>query len=124
MTVSCACPPALRRSRLAHAFARLLDDQSRWVRMSAFQTLGPFISTFADPSVIGLSYNQMGELVVINPEGAEFKINTPGIIETRMRAEENLPDDSFFYRMVFGEDPPQERSHRERLVVYFVIQMC
>lgn len=76
MTVSCACPPIARRTRLAQAFAPLLDDQSRWVRMSAFQTLGPFISTFADPSVIGLSYNQMGELVLINPEGAEFRVNS------------------------------------------------
>ncbi|RUS92186.1 hypothetical protein EGW08_000039, partial [Elysia chlorotica] len=48
MTVSCACSLEIRRNELANLFVNLLCDQSRWVRMSAFQQLGPFISTFAD----------------------------------------------------------------------------
>lgn len=86
MTVSCACSPTSRRAQLAQAFARLLDDQSRWVRMSAFQTLGPFISTFADPSIIGLTYNQLGELVLINPEGTEFRVNSPAFTDANLKA--------------------------------------
>ncbi|GLV33903.1 Protein phosphatase 2A at 29B [Carabus blaptoides fortunei] len=86
MTVSCACSPESRRNTLAPAFARLLQDQSRWVRMSAFQTLGPFISTFADPSIIGLAYNQMGELVLINPAGTEFRINSPAFTDANLKA--------------------------------------
>jgi serine/threonine-protein phosphatase 4 regulatory subunit 1 len=51
----------------------LLDDPSRWVRMSAYKTLGPFISTFAYPSITRLSYNQNGELVILGPDGFEFR---------------------------------------------------
>ncbi|XP_044734109.1 serine/threonine-protein phosphatase 4 regulatory subunit 1-like isoform X2 [Chrysoperla carnea] len=75
MSVSCACPPHLRRTALAPAFERLLDDTSRWVRISAFQNLGPFISTFANPRITGLAYSQTGELVIINPKGTEFREN-------------------------------------------------
>jgi hypothetical protein len=35
--------------------------------------LGPFISTFADPSITRLSYNQNGELVILGPDGFEFR---------------------------------------------------
>ncbi|XP_070575375.1 serine/threonine-protein phosphatase 4 regulatory subunit 1-like isoform X3 [Ptychodera flava] len=47
-----------RKEDLAPVFVRLLCDQSRWVRMAAFQALGPFISTFADPGRTGLALNQ------------------------------------------------------------------
>ncbi|PIK63051.1 putative serine/threonine-protein phosphatase 4 regulatory subunit 1 [Apostichopus japonicus] len=62
MTVSCAVSSVVRRDRLSPLFVQLLCDQSRWVRMAAFQNLGPFISTFADPSISGvqLVYNQDG----------------------------------------------------------------
>lgn len=73
MSVSCACRLEIRKAVLAPVFASLLSDVSRWVRMSAFQTLGPFITTFAEPSITGLAYNQQGELVLMNPEGFEFK---------------------------------------------------
>lgn len=36
--------------------------------MSAFQALGGFISTFADPSVTGLYFSEDGTLVATNPE--------------------------------------------------------
>jgi hypothetical protein len=41
--------------------------------MSAYKTLGPFISTFAYPSITRLSYNQNGELVILGPDGFEFR---------------------------------------------------
>lgn len=73
MSVSCACSPILRRSTLAPVFLKLLQDETRWVRMAAFHSLGPFISTFADPTVTSLAYNNIGELVLVNADGNEFK---------------------------------------------------
>ncbi|XP_045105779.1 LOW QUALITY PROTEIN: serine/threonine-protein phosphatase 4 regulatory subunit 1-like [Portunus trituberculatus] len=68
MSVSCACSLATRKDRLSPVFVSLLTDQSRWVRVAAFQNLGPFISTFADPSVTGLHYNEEGVLVIGTPQ--------------------------------------------------------
>ncbi|XP_005112857.1 serine/threonine-protein phosphatase 4 regulatory subunit 1 isoform X2 [Aplysia californica] len=62
MTVSCACSLEVRRNKLANLFVNLLCDQSRWVRMSAFQQLGPFISTFADVERTGMCVNEDGNL--------------------------------------------------------------
>ena len=39
--------------------------------MAAFQCLGSFISTFADPSVTGLYFDDEGVLTVGNPD--DFK---------------------------------------------------
>jgi hypothetical protein len=36
--------------------------------MAAFQALGGFISTFADPNVTGLFFNEEGVLMVGTPE--------------------------------------------------------
>lgn len=62
MTVSWAVSGSVRKERLSPLFVQLLCDQSRWVRMAAFQNLGPFISTFADPSISGVQ-------LVYNPDG-------------------------------------------------------
>lgn len=72
MFLSTVCSPEVRRTTLAPAFAELLQDTCRWVQMSAFQTLGPFISTFADPPITSTAYNNMGELVFVNKDGNEF----------------------------------------------------
>ncbi|XP_068082283.1 serine/threonine-protein phosphatase 4 regulatory subunit 1 isoform X2 [Anabrus simplex] len=76
VSVSCACSLSVRKNTLAPVFANLLVDQSRWVRMSAFKALGPFISTFADLSVTGLGYNQHGDLVLMNPEKLECRLGS------------------------------------------------
>merc|ERR1712024_340842 len=68
MPVSCVCSPSVRQSELSPLFVNLLRDQSRWVRMAAFQALGPFISTFADPAITALLQNQNGEIVITDPE--------------------------------------------------------
>ena len=85
MPVSCVCSPAVRsvtnyihrlhfifslyrQSELSPLFINLLKDQSRWVRMAAFQALGPFISTFADPLITALLHNQNGEIVITDPD--------------------------------------------------------
>lgn len=50
MAVASVCSVEVRRNTLASLFVSLLCDRSRWVRMSAFQQLGPFISTFSSPN--------------------------------------------------------------------------
>lgn len=73
MSVSSACSLNVRRTILAPVFLKLLQDETRWVRMEAFHLLGPFISTFANPTVTSIAYNNIGELVLVNAEGNEFK---------------------------------------------------
>ena len=68
MPVSCVCSPSVRQTELSPLFLNLLKDQSRWVRMAAFQGLGPFISTFADPLITALLQNQNGEIVITDPD--------------------------------------------------------
>lgn len=68
MPVSCVCSSAVRQQELSPLFINLLRDQSRWVRMAAFQALGPFISTFADPSITALLHNDNGEIVITEPD--------------------------------------------------------
>jgi len=71
MEVSNSLSPDARRSDLAQLYVGLLCDQSRWVRMSAFQALGPFISTFANPNMTGLYFDQDGILRVQQPPPSE-----------------------------------------------------
>jgi len=68
MPVSCVCSPTVRQTELSPLFINLLRDQSRWVRMAAFQALGPFISTFADPAITALLHNENGEIVITDPD--------------------------------------------------------
>merc|ERR1712223_500190 len=68
MPVSCVCSPSVRQSELSPLFINLLRDQSRWVRMAAFQALGPFISTFADSTITALLHNDNGEIVITDAE--------------------------------------------------------
>lgn len=68
MPVSCVCTLATRRNSLAPLFLSLLDDQSRWVRIAAYQALGPFISTFANPARTGLYCSEDGVVSVRTPE--------------------------------------------------------
>ncbi|XP_073976226.1 serine/threonine-protein phosphatase 4 regulatory subunit 1-like isoform X3 [Rhodnius prolixus] len=76
MSVSCTVTLHTRRTQLAPVFARLLSDSTRWVQMAAFQSLGPFITTFAEPSITMLGYNHQGELVLKHPDGFEFRLNS------------------------------------------------
>nr|XP_054111470.1 putative serine/threonine-protein phosphatase 4 regulatory subunit 1-like isoform X2 [Callithrix jacchus] len=52
--VSRSSSPEVRRTRLSLLFIRLVSDPCRWVHQAAFQSLGPFICTFANPSRAGL----------------------------------------------------------------------
>merc|ERR1719411_1143761 len=68
MPVSCVCSPSVRKTELSPVFVNLLKDQSRWVRMTAYQALGPFISTFADSNITTLLHNDNGEIVITDRE--------------------------------------------------------
>ncbi|XP_077634231.1 serine/threonine-protein phosphatase 4 regulatory subunit 1 isoform X2 [Crocuta crocuta] len=58
MAVSCATCQETRRTKLSALFINLISDPSRWVRQAAFQSLGPFISTFANPSSSGQYFKE------------------------------------------------------------------
>ncbi|XP_006891496.1 PREDICTED: serine/threonine-protein phosphatase 4 regulatory subunit 1-like [Elephantulus edwardii] len=58
MAVSCATCQEIRRTKLSALFINLISDPSRWVRQAAFQSLGPFISTFANPSNSGQYFKE------------------------------------------------------------------
>lgn len=73
MYVSCCCPAKSRNELLAPVFIKLLQDDCRWVRIAAYQALGPFISTFANPVLTKLAYNDNGDLVLVNNSGDEFR---------------------------------------------------
>ncbi|XP_055508001.1 serine/threonine-protein phosphatase 4 regulatory subunit 1 [Leucoraja erinacea] len=64
MAVSCSVSPEVRRTKLSPLFINLISDPSRWVRQAAFQSLGPFISTFANPSSAGLYIKEDGTLSI------------------------------------------------------------
>ncbi|XP_053994161.1 serine/threonine-protein phosphatase 4 regulatory subunit 1-like isoform X2 [Hylaeus anthracinus] len=69
------CCTSLVHCRLvcAELLATHLIDESRWVRMSAFQILGPFISTFAK-QFTEVTYNEHGELVFTSQQDSRFSI--------------------------------------------------
>lgn len=106
MSVSCACTLQRRKTVLAPMFVSLLWDPVRWVRSSAFKTLGPFISTFAVPSVADLVYNENGELVLVNREGCEFRLN-PNIDRGDTDMEDDLGCDS-------RKDKPLPRAYKSQ----------
>ena len=68
MPVSGVYSAAVRHSELSPLFVNLLRDESRWVKVAAFQALGHFISTFADSAVTGLLHNDNGEIIITDPE--------------------------------------------------------
>lgn len=76
MSVSSACSQGRRQSQLAPTFVNLLCDQSRWVRMAAFQQLGPFISTFADDDE-KISENEDSSLLQDQVQGEDRPRETP-----------------------------------------------
>lgn len=43
--------------------------------MAAFQALGPFISTFADPLITALLHNENGEIIITDPDQLKIRLN-------------------------------------------------
>ncbi|KAM6113159.1 serine/threonine-protein phosphatase 4 regulatory subunit 1-like isoform 3-T3 [Pterocles gutturalis] len=75
MAVSYTTSPEVRRSKLSPLFISLISDTCRWVRQAAFQSLGPFISTFANPSSAGLYIREDGTLS-IRPSAQDVNTNS------------------------------------------------
>ncbi|XP_048448579.1 serine/threonine-protein phosphatase 4 regulatory subunit 1, partial [Rhincodon typus] len=74
MDVSCATSQEIRRTKLSSLFINLISDPSRWVRQAAFQSLGPFISTFASSSGAGHYFKEEDVLSsknVLESQGTE-----------------------------------------------------
>jgi len=86
MPVSCVCSPTIRQAELSPLFINLLKDQSRWVRMAAFQALGPFISTFADPLITALLHNENGEIVITDTDQLAERLAK--VVESREKEEQ------------------------------------
>uniref|UniRef100_A0A4W5L2H6 Uncharacterized protein n=1 Tax=Hucho hucho TaxID=62062 RepID=A0A4W5L2H6_9TELE len=89
MIVSNSTSPGVRRAKLSPLFISLISDQSRWVRQAAFQSLGRFISTFANPSSTGLYFKEDGTLLEV--PRCPFDRDSPLCIESSMRCSFNSP---------------------------------
>lgn len=74
VSIACCVPVELRRTTLSDILASHLEDESKWVRLSAYQMLGPFISTFAK-KFTGIAYNHYGELILTDQHGTELRYN-------------------------------------------------
>ncbi|XP_033625553.1 serine/threonine-protein phosphatase 4 regulatory subunit 1-like isoform X2 [Asterias rubens] len=98
MAVSWAVSRTVRKDNLSPLFVKLLCDPSRWVRMAAFQTLGPFISTFADPAVSGVQ-------VVYNPDGS---VQIASVVDNNDSESDEIPS------LVFSESSNQSSSTTEQ----------
>ncbi|XP_050459179.1 serine/threonine-protein phosphatase 4 regulatory subunit 1-like isoform X3 [Cataglyphis hispanica] len=93
MPVACCSTPEQRRLLLADILAKHLNDDSKWVRISAFQILGPFISTFAK-QFADVTYNKHGELVYTSKQDNHFSIcySYEGIFPTKSAMKNQMSD--------------------------------
>ncbi|XP_071458579.1 serine/threonine-protein phosphatase 4 regulatory subunit 1 isoform X2 [Marmota flaviventris] len=93
MAVSCATCQEIRRTKLSALFINLISDPSRWVRQAAFQSLGPFISTFANPSSSGQYFkeeNKSSEDVSVEDKN---RIRNQDVLEDVQIRPEDVPSD-------------------------------
>ncbi|KAM9800695.1 serine/threonine-protein phosphatase 4 regulatory subunit 1 [Syngnathus typhle] len=79
MMVSNSTSPEVRRAKLSPLFISLISDQSRWVRQAAFQSLGRFISTFANPTGAGLHFREDGGLLAVSSDCSLNSLNCTDI---------------------------------------------
>ncbi|XP_058133343.1 serine/threonine-protein phosphatase 4 regulatory subunit 1 isoform X4 [Dasypus novemcinctus] len=97
MAVSCATCQEIRRTKLSALFINLISDPSRWVRQAAFQSLGPFISTFANPSSSGQYFKE-------ESKSSEDSMSIED--KNRIRHGEEVPEDV----QIRPEDVPSDLS--------------
>ncbi|KAM9097083.1 serine/threonine-protein phosphatase 4 regulatory subunit 1 isoform X2 [Sarcophilus harrisii] len=96
MAVSCATSQEIRRTKLSTLFINLISDPSRWVRQAAFQSLGPFISTFANPSSSGQYFkeeNKNSEDIVLEEKNSETIRDGDNFSENVQFRTEDIPLD-------------------------------
>ncbi|XP_044587889.1 serine/threonine-protein phosphatase 4 regulatory subunit 1-like isoform X4 [Cotesia glomerata] len=95
VSIACCVPVELRRTTLSDILASHLEDESKWVRLSAYQMLGPFISTFAK-KFTGIAYNHYGELILTDQHGTELRYNMisfAGSIDSSMSCKASSDED-------------------------------
>ncbi|XP_078092470.1 serine/threonine-protein phosphatase 4 regulatory subunit 1 isoform X2 [Mustelus asterias] len=109
MAVSCSVSPEVRRTKLSPLFINLISDPSRWVRQAAFQSLGPFISTFANPSSAGLYIKEDGTLSIrqLDNSGADVSTSSRDLPEIQNLTSSQKVDSSC------GESLPQQGETSE-----------
>ncbi|XP_059134405.1 serine/threonine-protein phosphatase 4 regulatory subunit 1 isoform X1 [Peromyscus eremicus] len=93
MAVSCATCQEIRRTKLSALFINLISDPSRWVRQAAFQSLGPFISTFANPSSSGQCFREEGRSSEDVPAEERSRITDHDAEEEEQIGPEDAPAD-------------------------------
>ncbi|XP_070308749.1 serine/threonine-protein phosphatase 4 regulatory subunit 1 isoform X2 [Odocoileus virginianus] len=128
MAVSCATCQEIRRTKLSALFINLISDPSRWVRQAAFQSLGPFISTFANPSSSGQYFkeeNKSSEDTSVEDKNSNERTrgeDAPEDVESRptvgdcsVHLEDSLADGAESPRQLPGElSAPAESSSPRR----------
>nr|XP_048298060.1 serine/threonine-protein phosphatase 4 regulatory subunit 1 isoform X4 [Myodes glareolus] len=93
MAVSCATCQEIRRTKLSALFINLISDPSRWVRQAAFQSLGPFISTFANPSSSGQCFKDEGKSPEESSAGDRSRMKDFDAVEEEQVRPEDAPAD-------------------------------
>ncbi|CAK9828991.1 Serine/threonine-protein phosphatase 4 regulatory subunit 1 [Anthophora retusa] len=117
--VSCCMTLQHRQLLLAELLNMHLNDESKWVRMSAFQILGPFISTFAK-EYTEVTY-QRGEIVFTSQRDTRFSIRyayegifrTKGAIQNRILEPEDHNTSDNFNSSVIIQKPIYEEGDNE-----------
>ncbi|XP_045430222.1 serine/threonine-protein phosphatase 4 regulatory subunit 1 isoform X6 [Pipistrellus kuhlii] len=94
MAVSCATCQEIRRTKLSALFINLISDPSRWVRQAAFQSLGPFISTFANPSSSGQYFKEESKSSENTSVEDKNRIRDQEVPEDVQIRPEDVPSDS------------------------------
>ncbi|XP_073438543.1 serine/threonine-protein phosphatase 4 regulatory subunit 1-like isoform X1 [Dendrobates tinctorius] len=94
MAVSYTTSSEVRRTKLSPLFINLISDPCRWVRQTAFQSLGPFISTFANPSSAGLYVKEDGTLS-IRPPTEDMLTDTSAVDSAHCSSSWNILDGGF-----------------------------
>ena len=112
MSISRVVSQSKRRHDLGALFVNLLQDESRWVRMAAFQALGPFISTFADPAITALLHNENGEIVITDTEQLVSRMIK--IEEERASAEEESSEENSTEELVQNQTDSSQ-THQKSL---------
>ena len=92
--ISIMCSLNLRRKFLVPIMKKFMFDESRWVITSALNSLGEFLATFAQPSIIGLAYNYRLELFISNAADQDFRQQ----YQSNMLLYSNQPNSSVIFK--------------------------
>ncbi|XP_027046333.1 serine/threonine-protein phosphatase 4 regulatory subunit 1-like [Pocillopora damicornis] len=114
MSVSSASPAETRKRELSQFFVSLLCDKSRWVQMAAYQSLGPFISTFADPADSGFYINEDGILTALPERELETPPPSPTKTEGEPTSSETTSGELNEDATLLGESQEVNRHQTER----------